>query len=102
MNARARGEITPNAINSAEVQATWFKCEGERIPGGVAFGLYDLEKLYGSDSVVKAIIAASQANTQPRLSFNFVKAVLERQRGGNGYGDTRELDSYVDEVPVPV
>lgn len=73
---------TFNNLNSAEVQEMWFRCEGERIPGGIAFGLYELEQLHGTASLCKAIMAASQANTQPRLSFNFVKAVLERQQKG--------------------
>ena len=73
---------TFNNLNSAEVQEMWFRCEGERIPGGIAFGLYELEQLHGTEALCKAIMAASQANTQPRLSFNFVKAVLDRQQKG--------------------
>lgn len=64
--------------NSAEVQQAWLDCEGERLKGGVAFGLIQLEKNYGSEVVIDAIYKAHQANNQPRLSFNFVKSVLER------------------------
>ena len=72
---------------SPEVQEMWFKCEGEQIPGSVALKLYELEKLHSTDVVVKAIETASLANSQPRLSFNFVKAVLERQLKGNSRND---------------
>ena len=81
-----------NGLNSAEVKEMWFKCEGEPIPGGIATGLYTLEKIHGADVVTQAILKASQANTQPRLSFNFVKAVLERMvKGGvpNGRNNDR-------------
>lgn len=81
--ATATAATAFNGLNSAEVKEMWFKCEGEPIPGGIATGLYTLEKIHGTDVVTQAILKASQANTQPRLSFNFVKAVLERMvKGG--------------------
>ena len=64
--------------NSEEVKQAWLECEGERLKGGVALGLIQLEKNYGAEVVIDAIYKAHQANNQPRLSFNFVKAVLER------------------------
>ena len=78
--------------NSYPVKQAWFECEGERLKGGVALGLIELEKEYGTEKIVKAIYTAHQANSQPRLSYNFVKAVLKRQEGlsvdgteGNAY-----------------
>ena len=80
--------------NSYPVKQAWFECEGERLKGGVALGLIELEKEYGTEKIVKAIYTAHQANSQPRLSYNFVKAVLKRLEGlavegneGNAYAD---------------
>ena len=71
---RTREENLP--VNSDEVKQAWFKCEGEHLKGGNALGLIQDEKQYGTKAVVQAIIAASQANTESRLSYNFVHAVL--------------------------
>ena len=68
--------------NSEAVKQAWLDCEGERLRGGVAIGLIGLEKTYGTQEVVDAIYAAHQANSQPRLSFNFVKSVLLRTMEG--------------------
>lgn len=77
------GDITPTAEMRAraseEILKAWELLEGEPLKGGVELGLIDLEKLYGTKAVVQAIVTASQANTRPNLSFNFVKAVLQRQ-----------------------
>lgn len=82
------------SVNSAEVQQAWFDCEGEKLKGGVAFGLIDLENEYGTQVLIDAIFAAHQANSRPRLSFNFVKAVLEnRQKGDKPRGKIIRLDS---------
>lgn len=72
--------------NSEEVKQAWFDCEGEKLKGGVALGLIGLEKTYGTKVVLDAIYRAHQANSQPRLSFNFVKAVLERTVKGGEKG----------------
>ena len=85
------------SVNSVEVTETWFKCEGEHLTGGNALGLIELENLYGTAKVVQAIIAASQANTQPRLSFNFVKAVLLRILKGGEKNGRNESVGRVDE-----
>lgn len=73
-----------NGFNSVEVQETWFRCEGQAIPGGMAYGLHELEKVYGVEALCKAILTASQNNKEHRLTFNFLKAVLKKQEGGNG------------------
>lgn len=70
------------STNSEEVEQTWFECEGERLKGGVALGLIELENEYGTTAVVDAILEAHRSNSRPRLSFNFVKAVLENQQKG--------------------
>ena len=89
------GEIKPQNICSPEVQDVWLKCEGETLRGGVALGLVDLEKLYGTKKLIEAIIVASQANTRDRLSFNFVRAVLRNMvkspDKGNDYGEDDDL-----------
>lgn len=73
--------------NSAEVKDIWMKCEGEHLYGGAAMGLIELENLYGTEAVCRAIITASQANKYPKLTYNYVRAILEnQQKGGNRYG----------------
>lgn len=86
---RARSFVSSN---SPEVVETWFNCEGEHLRGGNAFGLIELENQYGVETVCAAIIKASQANTEPRLSFNFVKAVLNNMLKG---GEKRGKDKAV-------
>ena len=68
--------------NSEEVKQAWFLSEGEALKGGNAFDMIQLENAYGTEALVNAITAARRANTQPRLTYNFLKAVLERQQKG--------------------
>ena len=77
--ARARGFLS---VNSAEVQNAWRQCAGENLTGGAAYGLIELENVYGTQAVVDAIFEADRANTRERISFNFVKKVLENMVSG--------------------
>lgn len=69
-------------VPSAEVQETWLKCEGELFKGSIAFGLFDLEKMYGTQALCGAILTASQGNKAEKLTYPFVKKVLENQTKG--------------------
>lgn len=70
------------SVNSPKVVEAWRNCAGENLTGGAALGLIDLENIHGAEKVVKAIYAADQANTRFKLSFNFVKSVLENMTKG--------------------
>ena len=70
------------STNSEEVKKAWRECAGEELTGGRAFGMIQLENAYGTKAVVDAIIKADQSNTQPRLTFNYVKAILENAKKG--------------------
>lgn len=78
--ANARAYLS---TNSDEVIKAWRECAGEHLTGGAALGLIDLENLYGTQAVVDAIYAADQANTRMKISFNFVKTVLENRLKGD-------------------
>lgn len=71
--ARARAR----SYCSAEVEQMWLDCRGERLKGGVAIGMIELENQFGTKAVVDAIIAADQYNSRDNLSFNLVKKILE-------------------------
>ena len=77
------------SVNSEAVRKTWRECAGENLTGGAAFGMIELENIYGTQTVVDAIIRADQSNTAPRLTFNFVKAVLENRGGSKRNGNYR-------------
>lgn len=77
---------------SPAIAETWFKYEGERLNGGQMLDLYGLEKIYGADAVVDAIIEASRSNKYPRLSYAFLKAVLEK-KGRKGGTDSGTVDN---------
>ena len=79
------------STNSEEVKQAWFLSEGETLKGGYAVDMIQLENAYGTEALVDAITAARRANTQPRLTYNFLKAVLERQqKGGKTNGRNNE------------
>ena len=102
--AHARGFLS---VNSAEVQNAWRQCAGENLTGGAAYGLIELENVYGTQAVVDAIFEADRANTRERISFNFVKKVLENMVSGkeakpNARRTTRNSVRYqfgADEAP---
>lgn len=81
-NSNVRG-IKFYDVPSVEVQETWLKCEGELFKGSFAFGLYDLEKLFGTKELCAAIVTASQANKYDKLTYPLVKKVLENQMKGD-------------------
>ena len=94
------------STNSAEVSQAWFDCEVSEVKGGVALGLIELEKEHGAQALIAAIHEAHRANTRFNLSFNFVKAVLERMKkgeetnAGKPYGSRMDAwDARQDELP---
>lgn len=70
---------TALSTNSPEVLKAWEDCRGTKLTGGVALGLIELENIYGKEALVTAIIDADKANRSPNLSYNFLKAVLEKR-----------------------
>ncbi len=85
------------STNSEEVKQAWFLAEGENLRGYNALDLIQLENQYGTDAVVNAIHEAHRANTQPRLHYNFLKAVIERrQKGGTRNGGKARNNGSVD------
>ena len=84
------------STNSAEVRQAWFDCEGSELKGGVALGLIELEKEHGAQALIAAIHEAHRANTRLNLSFNFVKAVLERMQKGEQTNDRKPSESRMD------
>ena len=84
---------------SPKIAETWLNYEGEKLNAGQMIDLYGLEQLYGSDAVVKAIIAASRSNTRPRLSYNFLKAFLENQQKGATTNDQHGKYNRIDICP---
>lgn len=87
-DAHATATNTPLSQNSKAVMDAWLMYEGEKLKGGYALDFIELENTYGTQELVDAIKAAAQSNTRPRLSYNFVKAVLLNQLKG---GDKREI-----------
>lgn len=74
----------PISVNSDAVNQAWFDCEGEHLRGGKALKLIELEKKFGTQAVVNAIMQAHCANNQPCLNVNFVAAILENPQKGDG------------------
>lgn len=100
VTTRAREVLS---TNSEEVKQAWFLSEGETLKGGYAFDMIQLENTYGTEALVNAITAARRANTQPRLTYNFLKAVLERQQKGSEKNATNSgIGKYsrIDECPA--
>lgn len=74
--------------NSAQVKHAWRTCAGENLTGAKAFAMIQLENVYGTQAVVDAINRADLSNTAPRLTINYVKAILENKKGEINHAGT--------------
>lgn len=83
-NTRTSADLS---VSSDEVIETWEKCKGEKLVGYKAISLATFEKTYGKDTVIKAVITASESNNYnefPLITFNYFKKVLENQLSSKG------------------
>lgn len=71
---------------STAVEAAWVAANGQPLKGAVASALAALEAAATPEALVDAINEASLANSRERLSFNFVKAVIDSRAKGGGAG----------------
>ncbi len=76
--------------NSEVVKAKWRACKGEELRGSKGFCFIDLEQVYGTQALLNAIDEAFCANDAEkygdRLKVNFVRAVIEKQKGASRSG----------------
>lgn len=99
--------VVPIGDLNPQIYEVWTLYEGENLSGGQILDMYSLEREYGVELLVECIKEASRSNTRQRLSYNFVKKILEnRAKGvkhnersfgrktGGGYGATVDNSQY--------
>ena len=71
----------------------------EEVYGATAFYLIEFENQYGTEKLKQALIDAAKGNKYDRISYNYLKAVLEN-KGGRSVGSIEQYSKIADdEVP---